>query len=153
MQKQKRAPFQVIGIAVRTSNENNQAAQDIGLLWERFISENTLQKIPNKLNDTIISVYTNFETDHTKPYDTILGCPVSSLDFVPEGMNAANIPGGTFAKFVSKGAIAKGSVYRTWVEIWNTDLARTYTADFEVYGEKAKDSTNAEVDIYVAIED
>lgn len=151
MQKQKIKSFQVIGIAVRTTNENGQAASDIGSLWGKFMTENILQKIPNRLNDDIIAVYTNFESDHTKPYDTILGCKVSTLDLIPEHMTGVTIAAGTFSKFISKGDIAKGSVYQSWVTIWNTDLDRLYTADFEVYGEKAKNPTAAEVDIYVAV--
>ncbi|MFS4493039.1 GyrI-like domain-containing protein [Maribacter sp. 2308TA10-17] len=151
MQTQKIEPFQVIGISIRTSNENNQTASDIGSLWERFMTENILQKIPNKVSDEILSIYTNYESDHTKPYDTILGCKVSSLDIIPEGMVGQSFEGGTFAKFVSKGDVTKGAIYNTWVEIWNTDLDRLYTEDFEIYGEKAKDPSNAEVDIFVAI--
>lgn len=153
MQKQKIAPFQVIGILVRTTNQNRQAASDIGSLWEKFMTENILQKIPNKISDDILSVYTNFESDHTKPYDTILGCKVSSLDSIPDGMVGHSIEVGTFAKFISKGNIAKGSVYNTWVEIWNTKLDRRYTSDFEVYGEKSKNPTDAEVAIYVAVKE
>ncbi len=37
MNNMKVEPFKVIGIAVRTTNENNQAAKDIPLLWEKFI--------------------------------------------------------------------------------------------------------------------
>ena len=151
MQTQKIEPFQVIGISIRTSNENNQTASDIGSLWARFMTENILQKIPNKISDAILSIYTNYESDHTKPYDTILGCKVSSLDEIPVGMVGQSFEGGTFAKFVSKGDVTKGAIYNTWVEIWNTNLNRLYTADFEIYGEKAKDPSNAEVDIFVAI--
>ena len=151
MQTQKIEPFQVIGISIRTSNENNQTTSDIGSLWARFMIENILQKIPNKISDAILSIYTNYESDHTKPYDTILGCKVSSLDEIPVGMVGQSFEGGTFAKFVSKGDVTKGAIYNTWVEIWNTNLNRLYTADFEIYGEKAKDPSNAEVDIFVAI--
>lgn len=153
MQTQKIAPFQVIGISVRTTNENGQAASDIGSLWGKFMTENILQKIPNKLSNDIFSIYTNYESDHTKPYDTILGCKVSSLDMIPEGMIGQSFEGGTFAKFLSKGDATKGAVYNSWVEIWNTDLDRLYTADFEIYGEKAKDPTDAEVDIFVAVKE
>ncbi|TMM58541.1 AraC family transcriptional regulator [Maribacter algarum] len=151
MQTQKIEPFQVIGISIRTTNENNQTASDIGSLWERFMTENILQKIPNKVSDEILSIYTNYESDHTKPYDTILGCKVSSLDVIPEEMVGQSFEGGTFAKFVSRGDVTKGAVYNSWVEIWNTDLERLYTADFEIYGEKAKDPSDAEIDIFVAI--
>ena len=153
MHTQKIKPFQVIGISVRTTNENNQAASDIGSLWGRFMTEDILQKIPNKLSDEILSIYTNYESDHTQAYDTILGCKVSSLDVIPEGMLSQSFDGGTYAKFVSKGDVTKGAIYNTWVEIWNTDLDRLYTADFEIYGDKAKNPSDAEVDIFVAIKE
>ncbi|QCX01493.1 AraC family transcriptional regulator [Aggregatimonas sangjinii] len=151
MQTTEIKPFHVIGISVRTTNENGQAASDIGSLWERFMTEGILQKIPHRINDDILSIYTNYESDHTRPYDTILGCKVSSLDRIPDGMVGQTFVGGTFAKFNAKGNVTEGAVYRTWVNIWNTNLNRLYTADFEVYGKKASNRSNAEVTIYVAV--
>lgn len=151
MQTVKIDPFQIIGISVRTTNENVQAASDIGSLWEKFMTEDISEKIPNKVSDEIFSIYTNYESDHTKPYDTILGCKVSSLENIPKDMISQSFEGGTFAKFISKGDATKGTVYQTWVDIWNTELARLYTADFEIYGDKATDITNAEIDIFIAV--
>ena len=37
-----------------------------------------------------------------------------------------------------KGNLAEGIVYNEWLKIWNMDLNRTYTADFEIYDEKHK---------------
>lgn len=147
----KKESFKIIGIKVRTTNENGQSAKDIGQLWEKFMSENIAEKIPNKVEASIFSVYTNFEKDHTKPYDTILGCKVSTLNEIPNGMVGQELEGGNFTKFISKGNLAQGAVYKTWTEIWNHDLDRTYTVDFEIYGEKAQDPTNAEVEIFVAV--
>ncbi len=153
MQTTKIESFQIIGISIRTSNENNQTAQDIGQLWAKFMSEGILQKIPNKISEEILSIYTNYESDHTKPYDTILGCKVSSLNTIPDGMVGQSFEGGTFAQFLSKGDATKGAVYNTWSEIWNTDLNRLYTADFEVYGERAQNPSDAEVDIFVSVKE
>ena len=52
-----------------------------------------------------------------------------------------------------KAIYTKNIVYDKWVNIWDMDktLDRTYTADFEIYGEKAQDMSNAEVDIYVSV--
>jgi len=52
-------PFKVIGISVRTTNENGQAAKDIGDLWGRFMNEGILQAIPNKIDDAVYSIYTD----------------------------------------------------------------------------------------------
>lgn len=151
MQKVKIEPFKVIGIAVRTTNENGESAQDIGQLWGKFMSERISEKIPNKIDETIFSIYTNYESDHTKPYDTILGCKVSTLENIPDGMVGQSFDGGTYGKFVSKGDLTKGVVFGTWSEIWKKDLDRVFTADFELYGEKAQNLTDAEVEVLVAI--
>ena len=42
--------FYLIGISVRTSNENGQAMTDIPALWNKFMSENWIEKIPNKIS-------------------------------------------------------------------------------------------------------
>lgn len=143
--------FKVIGIKVRTTNENNQAATDISNLWNRFMSENIGTAIPNKIDNAVLSIYTNYESDHTKPYDTILGCIVSTLEDIPEGLIGQEFAASNYRKFTSKGNLAEGLIYNAWLDIWKEDLNRTYTADFEVYGKKAQDPTNAEVDIFVAV--
>ena len=151
MQTVKITPFKVIGIAVRTTNENGQSAKDIGALWQRFMSEGIAEKIPNKVDSEVFSIYTNYQGDHTQPYDTILGCKVNTLEEIPDGMVGQTFGGGTYAKFISKGDLTQGAVYGIWTEIWNKDLNRVFTADFEIYGEKAQNPTDAEVEILVAI--
>ncbi len=151
MQTVKIAAFKIIGLSVRTSNANGQSAQDIGALWGKFMSEGISSKIPNKIEDTVFSIYTNYEGDHTMPYDTVLGCKVDSLDEIPEGMIGQSFEGGEHVKFVAKGNLAQGAVYQTWGTIWGSELDRKYTADFEVYGEKAQNPADAEVDIFVAV--
>ena len=37
------------------------------------------------------------------------------------------------------------------MKIWNSDLDRSFTSDFEIYGEKAQNPETAEVDIFIAI--
>jgi predicted transcriptional regulator YdeE len=58
---------------------------------------------------------------------------------------------GTYEKVVAKGNIFKGALAEAWFDIWNSDRNRAYTADFEVYSEKASNPENAEVDIFIAI--
>ena len=153
MKKLEIKAFKVIGISVRTTNENGQSAKDIGELWNKFMTEGILNKIPNKVDNTIYSIYTDYEKDHTKPYTTILGCKVENLEVIPNGMIAKKIESGNYTKFVSKGDLTKGVVVQEWSKIWNSDLERVYTADFEVYGENAQNPKDAEVDIFVAIKE
>ncbi len=151
MKEQTIAPFHCIGIAVRTSNQNNQAATDIPALWQKFMTEQVMDKIPGKTGPEIYSIYLDYEKDHTLPYTTLLACRVSSLDHIPEGMMGRTIGGGSYVKFSPKGDLDQGLVIKTWMEIWQSDLNRAYTSDYEVYGPKAQDRANAEVDIFIAV--
>lgn len=143
--------FDVIGISVRTTNENGQAFKDIPALWNKFMSEGFQEKIPNKVSDSIYCLYTDYEKDHTRPYTTVLGCRVKNLDTIPEGMVGRTFEKGTYSEQAVKGNILQGMIADAWVRIWNSDLQRRFSVDFEVYGEKAKNPEDAEVNIFISI--
>ncbi|WKN43518.1 GyrI-like domain-containing protein [Tunicatimonas pelagia] len=151
MQKVKIEPFNIIGISIRTTNENGKASNDIAELWQKFMSENTLTKIQNKVGTEIYSLYTDYEGDHTKPYTAILGCKVENLDNIPNGMVGKSFSGGTYTKTTAKGDLMQGLVVNQWSKIFEMELDRTYNADFEIFGEKAQNPSDAEVDFYVGI--
>jgi predicted transcriptional regulator YdeE len=151
MEELKMEEILVIGIAVETSNENGKAALDIPKLWERFLSEHIGQQIPNKISEEIIAIYTHYESDFTGAYTTILGCQVQNLSQIPEGMVGHKIEKQTFTKFEVKGDLTQGIVYQMWVNIWEMDLNRAYTSDFEIYRQTAPNATEAQVDIFIAI--
>ena len=130
--------FNVIGISVRTTNENGQSGKDIPALWSQFMSEEIQSKIPNKVSEDLFCIYTDYEKDHTKPYTTILGCKVENLDVVPENMIGKTIESANYEELIAKGNLAEGIVFNKWLEIWNSNLDRSFTADFEVYGEKTQ---------------
>lgn len=144
-------PFSIIGISVRTTNENGQAAKDIPALWSRFIAEDISAKIPGKTDQSIYCVYTDYEKDHTRPYTTILGCRVDDLKNIPAGMVGKAIHEQNYSLHTAMGNLLQGAVYNEWVKIWSSDLSRTFTADFEVYGDKATNPENAAVDIFIAV--
>lgn len=151
MENIKLEAFTIVGIAVKTTNENGQSAIDIDALWQKFMGEGILEKIPNKIDYAIYSVYTDYEGDYTKPYTTVLGCKVSNNSSIPDDMVAINIDATNYSKYTTKGNLQDGIVYNEWTKIWNNDLNRSYKADFEVYGEKAQDPTNAEVEIFIGL--
>jgi predicted transcriptional regulator YdeE len=147
------SPFHIIGIAIRTTNENGQSGRDIPQLWQRFMTEQIAAKIPNKVDSAILSVYTDYEKDHTRPYTTLIGCRVSSLDTVPQGMIGKTISGGIYAVRTATGKLSDGIVFNEWQKIWSSDLARTFTSDFEVYDHRAQNPDHAEVDIFLSVKE
>ncbi len=66
-------------------------------------------------------------------------------------MVAKIIPAGSYAVFPAIGEHPK-KLIETWGHIWQqADLERTYTGDYEVYGDKFSGSPQ-EVEVFIAIE-
>lgn len=143
--------FYIIGIAVRTTNRNGQSQKDIGRLWDRFFKENVRAQIPAKKSDAIYCVYTDYESDAAGPYTTILGCNVAMLQTIPEGFTGVEIRGAAYRVYTSVGKLPD-SVLATWQHIWQTPINRSYSADFDVYGDDAKDRDAAEVKTYLSVQ-
>ncbi|MDO7743742.1 MAG: effector binding domain-containing protein [Pedobacter sp.] len=151
MNDQKIEAFNIIGLAVRTTNKGGQAGIDIPELWHKFMSIQAIDQIPGKIDDTLYCVYTEYEKDHTAPYTVILGCRVQLINQLPEGMTHVTIKAGNYVEFTAKGKIMEGMVYHTWLDIWASGLERAYQTDFEVYGQKAQDPENAEVPVFIGV--
>ena len=110
--------FHIIGIDTRTSNQEGKAAQDIPALWNRFLSQNLMEKIPSKAGSEIFCIYTEYEGDHNLPYTCLLGCKVASLESIPEGMRGMTFTTQKLEKYTAKGNLQQGAVWQKWLEIW-----------------------------------
>lgn len=148
--KQEREGMTIIGIECRTSNESPTGSDEIVKVWQRFSQEDVASRIPNRTSQEVIALYCDYEGDFTKPFSFVLGCPVASADSVPEGMVAKEIPKASYAVFNAKGEYPQ-SLIETWNKIWESDLDRSYTTDFEIYGEKFAMGNPREVDVCIAI--
>ena len=113
--------FKIVGIAVRTTNQNAKSAKDIMELWQRFYSENISSLIPNKIDEDIYAVYTDYKSDYTADYTTLLGYRVNSIDNLPEGLEGREFDGGNYLEIKAKGTRPL-SVFNTWQEIWVKDM-------------------------------
>jgi predicted transcriptional regulator YdeE len=145
--------FNVIGISVRTTNENGESAKEIEALWKKFWDEEIQKQIPNKVNDDIYAVYKDYETDFNGPYTLIIGLPVSSLENIPEDFIGSTIEKDRYKKFVSKGKMPE-AVLATWMEIWQSkDLKRAYNADFTIHEKKYYEGEYAEVETFISVKE
>ncbi len=137
----------IVGIAIETTNQDGQAMKDLGLLWERFFKDNVALQVSNKVNDYIYSIYTDYESDYTGRYTTIIGVEVDGLEHIPAGLVGRTFEAGNFIKYEAVGELPQ-AVGETWGKIWAQDqeLNRLYTYDYEVYGENEKG-----VNIYIAV--
>lgn len=75
---------------------------------------------------------------------------MDTLDNIANGLVGKEIPKSDCQQFAAKGKFPN-CVQATWREIWNTEIDRKYTADFEVYSGKSLNMTNTEVDIFISV--
>ncbi|NOU20084.1 MAG: AraC family transcriptional regulator [Bacteroidales bacterium] len=143
--------FKLIGLKLgnKTTNENGQSGIDCGNLWQKFETENFAERIQNKVSSEIYAVYYNYDGDYTKPFSYFIGCKVKNNSEIPHGMDSLVIPAGNYSKVIAKGKMPD-CITNSWKKIWSSNIARTYQFDFEIYDERSKDWSNAEVDIFVS---
>jgi predicted transcriptional regulator YdeE len=146
-----------VGIATRTSNAREMTADGvIGKQWVRFMQEGVFGKIPNKVDASIVAVYTDYASDKNGEYTFLLGSRVTSDADVPAGLVARRVPAGKFAVFTTEKGPGPKVVPETWERINSLSKSvmggdRMYQADFEVYDERAKDPQNLQADVYVRV--
>jgi predicted transcriptional regulator YdeE len=142
--------FYLTGISVRTINQNGQSKKDMMALWERFMTDNSVQKIVDRVSDDIYCVYTDYKDDYLDFYTAVLGCRVNSLAHIPDGFTGINIAAGKYQVYSLAGKFPE-NVRLAWQEIWDSNVVRKYTADFDLYSAGAKSFEETEVKIYLAI--
>lgn len=142
----------VKGIKIKTTNQEGKSIQDIGTTWQKLFAEGIYEKIQNKVNNKTIGLYTEYEGDYTKPYVFVAGTEVSNKEENNNEIVSKVIPKGKYAKFVIVGDV-QNSVGQAWQEIWNMNLKRKYTCDFEEYQNNSEDMQKQEIHIYIAIEE
>ncbi len=124
--------FKVAGISVVTDNE--QGADAINELWQRFFEEQLGQQLEDvRENDFIYAVYSNYEGDHTDPYRFTLGYKLKADTEAPADFTVIETEGADYAMLSASGEQPKALI-EAWQAIWQSDLDRRFTTDFEIYG-------------------
>ena len=145
-------PFKIIGIDATTANAEGRASRDIGELWDRFFAEGVPERIPNRADqEETMTVYTDYESDQDGAYRAIVGCRVSSLEEIPEGMVGLAVDGGRYARYRAEGTVPQ-SIVATWKEVWEeTGYTRQYGADFDIYNAASFDEKEPFSHVFVSI--
>jgi len=142
--------FKVIGIAVRTTNANEQSRSDINDLWNRWYAENVATRIPNIISTHLYNVYTDYESDENGFFTAILGYQVNTLVSIPKGLVGKQIKTTKYKEFVSEGKLPD-CVVKTWETIRGLKFDRSYKFDFDVYDPTKMNPENAMVKTYLSI--
>lgn len=133
----------VVGISATTGNSDPNMGKIIGGLWEKLYQGGVNAVIKNKANAYAIGLYSDYVADQ---YCVTAGNEVSKAENAD--LTVKTIPAGKYAKFSAHGHMEK-AVVDAWGEIWQMELDRSFTGDFEEY--LNCDFENCDIDIYVAL--
>lgn len=140
----------VVGLKARTSNADENMTTVIGGLWQSFYNDGVVARIEGKKNDDAIGLYTHYENGVQGAYDVMVCAEVSELPArLDSVMSCYTIPSGTYAKFVIHGH-PQTAVMAFWTNLWEMNLNRAYTCDFETYL-AGDDFENCEMHLYISI--
>lgn len=135
----------IIGLTARTGNNDPEMTRIIGGLWQRFMGENLGEQISGRPNAFSVGLYSAYDFAEMT-YDVTVG--VESKEDVVDGFSIKIIPAGRYAMFRVKGDVVK-DVSEAWDRIWELDLDRSFTADFEEY--VGMNGDVADVNLYIAL--
>lgn len=148
----KRPEIKLIGTECRTVNSPDRAPQDIPAHWQAYLQGGYFDNTPNAASKQLYALYCDYESDFRAPYTFFLGREVNSFNDVPEKMVTKLIPAATYQIFVAEGEYPQ-NIIEEWQGIWQSDIPRTYTGDFELYDGLFMERGPKKLDIYVAIKD
>jgi len=126
--------FSVVGLSAVISG-NEKASEEINELWQSFFGKSIGQDVPNRVDDVIYAVYSDYEGDHTKPYRLTIGYKIKSEPEMKDHLYHVEIKEAEYAMMSAAGEQPKALI-DTWTAVWQSDLDRKFETDFEVYGKR-----------------
>ena len=133
----------LVGVSAITSNEDPKMGETIGGLWGQLYQGGVNGSIKNKVNQYAIGLYSDYQENN---YAITVGNEVAKAEN-PELITKI-ISAGKYAKFSIKGDMVV-AVGKAWAEIWQMNLDRSFTGDFEEYLDCSMEDAN--IDIYIAL--
>ncbi|KPJ95229.1 MAG: hypothetical protein AMJ55_04420, partial [Gammaproteobacteria bacterium SG8_15] len=100
------AATNVIGIKTFTSStlETDPQSARIPELWQRLFSESIEEQIPNKVSEGLLyGIYSDYDSEQRGLFSVTAGWQVSTVNAVPEGFVATEIPKGDYLVFIEEG--------------------------------------------------
>ncbi len=108
----------VVGLVLHTTFAENKQAQEIPPFFHKIMEEDTLENVPNRINENQICVFVMKKGSPN--FDYYMGVEVSSYETIPEGMETITIPASSFAAapFIKRGNPDGLKAFKHLTENW-----------------------------------
>ncbi|PJZ45801.1 AraC family transcriptional regulator [Leptospira brenneri] len=145
--------FFLMGKVHRTTMQKCQNEIDIPKFWGEFIGNGLMNGIPNRMGDSLLGIYTNW--DYAENFDVLIGSVVRKESEVPPGFVLHRMKPAKYMVFTVPGNqnhdILNGwkYIYGTWMP--NTGFEREFSDDFDLFDDRFQSETKPESEIYIPI--
>ncbi|ASG68951.1 AraC family transcriptional regulator [Francisella halioticida] len=122
--------MRIVGVSTKVSNDRDDLLEQA---WELFFNSEVLEYLNGQnLSQDIISVYYEYEGDHTAPYTLLIGYEVNNSFETPIGLDSVILEK-NHKIFRVEGDLPDAAIEK-WREIWSDNSKkRVYKADFDRY--------------------
>ena len=87
-----RPPFELTGLHIHTTWQNNQAKADIARLWKRFYKDDIAGQLDFSVDDTVYLLYTDYHDSSNQGFSVWLGLETEIDAPLPMDMRRFKIP-------------------------------------------------------------
>lgn len=149
--------FWVAGYSIRTNNAGEISGQGrIGNLWRRFAQQNLAASIPNRVDQSLIVVYSDYASDERGEYTYLLGARVSSIEHLPPHLIYRKVVAGPYAVFTTAVGPRALVLEAAWQNLWSSSPAdlgglRAFLTDYELYDRRSADPDHAQIEIHIGL--
>jgi len=145
--------FKILGISMVTTTDHEVSHAAFEEIWDRFFKDDIMNKVPNKVEPTVYSIYDQYKETAPGVYDfrVTIGCK-STNDTDTDDLTLAEVKAGQYQQFPVKGKMPD-AIIQKWEDIWKEGPAirRQFDTDYEAYGPKSYDKENGEMDIFLSV--
>lgn len=113
--------IQAIAITLSTSLKEGKSKIDIPPFFHKTLLEGTLNNVPNSLNQNLMCVF--LMKPNSPDFTYAIAKEVTSLEKVPDGMTALNLPSANYAsvEIIKKGHDDVAPVFKYILEKWTVE--------------------------------
>ncbi len=138
--------FNVVGISMETTYNNDQYLGDMTALWEAFYKEDISSAIRGIQDEKVYVVYSDFDKPKKGSFKVTMGFKTKSTKNLYKGLTGVNIPKTKFAAFFIPSK-PETQVPAMWEKIYRSNLKKADNFDVEVYDldKKTYEPTKAQI--------
>ena len=94
-----RPPFELTGLHIYTTWQNNQAKTDIARLWKRFYKDDIAGQLDFSVDDAVYLLYTDYHDSSNQGFSVWLGLETEIDAPLPMDMRRFKIPALNYYQF------------------------------------------------------